>query len=140
MATRKLLDVPAPSSRSRRVRRWCLLALIIVVVAPAPAVPQDHARVDGTVQSIVDRSLTLLSDTPIVLSRPLLGIPLVSGATPRPHAGLYVDLRQLAPTEYGSIRPGDRISVAGVISDEGLIATSISLRSRSSAPSAPQSP
>jgi hypothetical protein len=140
MATRKLLDVPAPSSRSRRVRRLYILALIIVGAAATPAVPQDHARVDGTVQSIVDRSLTLLSDTPIVLSRPLLGIPLVSGATPRPHPGLYVDLRQLSPTEYGSIRPGDRISVAGVVSDEGLIATSISLRSPSRAPSGPQSP
>ena len=127
-------------TRFRRVRHLFMLALIIVVAAPAPAVGQDHARVDGTVQSIVDRSLTLLSDTPIIRSRPLLGLPVVPGATPRPHPGLYVDLRQLSPAEYESIRPGDRISVAGVISDDGLIATSISLRSPSRVPPGPQSP
>jgi len=105
-----------------------MLALIIAVAASAPVVGQDHTRVDGTVQSIVDRSLTLLADRPIILGPPLLGLPVAPGSTPRPHAGLYVDLRQLLPAEYESIRPGDRISVAGVISDDGFIATSISLR------------
>jgi len=115
-------------------RRWFVLVLLVVLAAPAPAVGQEHTRVDGTVQSIVDRSLTLLADRPIILGPPLLGLPGAPGSTPRRHAGLYVDLRQLSFAEYGSIRPGDRISVAGVISDDGLIATSISLRS------APQSP
>jgi len=109
-------------------RRWRMLTLIIAVVAAAPAVGQEHTRVDGTVQSIVDRSLTLRADRPIVLGPPLLGLPMAPGSTPRAHAGLYVDLRQLAPAEYASIRPGDRITVAGVISDDGLIATFISLR------------
>ena len=109
-------------------RRWFRLALILVVAASAPAAGQEHPRVDGTVQSIVDRSLTLRTDRPIVLGPPLLGLPMAPGSTPRPHTGLYVDLRQLAPAEYASIRPGDRITVAGVISDDGLIATFISVR------------
>ncbi len=53
-----------------------MLTLIIAVVAAAPAGGQEHTRVDGTVQSIVDRSLTLRADRPIVLGPPLLGLPM----------------------------------------------------------------
>ena len=110
------------------------VALVVLTLAVSAA-GQEHARVNGTVQSIADQSLMLLSDTPVILTRPLLGLPIAPGSAPRPRSGgLYVDLRQLSPAEYGTIRAGDRVSVAGVVSDEGLIATSISLRT------IPQSP
>ena len=110
-------------------------ALIMALATMTPAVGQEHARMNGTVQSITGQSLLLLSDTPLVRSPSILGMPIAPGSAPLPRAGgLYVDLRQLSPAEYGSIRPGDRVTVAGVIDGDGLIATFISLRA------GPQSP
>ena len=112
-----------------------IFALLMVLAAVTAAVGQEHARVNGTVQSLGDQSLTLLSDTPVVPSQSLLGLPVAPRSAPRPGSGgLYVDLRQLSRSEYWSIRPGDRVSVAGLLADDGLIATSISLRG------GPQSP
>ena len=111
-------------TRFKRACRPPLLAFVIVVAAMAPAAAQEHMRVDGTVQSISGQRLTLLTDTPISRGRSMFGLSLV----PPPSAtspGLYVDLRELTEREYGSIRPGDRISLTGVVSDDSLIATSI---------------
>jgi hypothetical protein len=106
-----------------------LAALILAIAAVAAPLSlttaQQHVRVDGTVLWISGNTLTLRTDVPSAPGYQIYGQYLV----PVPGSSLNVscDLRQLAQSDYAYMRPGERVSVIGVMSRDGrhLVATSI---------------
>lgn len=102
-----------------------MLAVVIVVATLAPAMAQDDTRLEGTVQSAFGQTLTLLSDAPenpgyATIGRSLEPVP---PAQPR----INVDLSQLPLSEYAFIRPGERVSVIGVVSRDGRRVTATTI-------------
>ena len=111
-------------ARSTSGSQSALLALVLVLAGLGPAAAQAPVRVDGTIQAVFSQTLTLVSDAPIS-GQVMISPSLVPVPAPRP--SLTVDLGQLPPGAYAFVRPGERISVIGVVSNDGrrVIATAI---------------
>jgi hypothetical protein len=114
-----------PRPRGPRAGASALLALLVAVVAPAPATAQEGMQIDGVIQSIAGQTLVLLSTTPINRGRATIGPNLMP--VPAPRALLDVDLDQVPASQYVFLRPGERIAVNGRPSPDGrrFVATSI---------------
>jgi hypothetical protein len=112
-----------------------LVSALVVIAAWAPAAAQDYVRVDGTVQWLAGQTLTVVLDEPAgPAAYAIIGQYLVP--VPGPRQTVNFDLSQLPQREYAFMRPGERVTVIGVVSDDRhhLIATSII---RSAGPEAP---
>lgn len=107
----------------RAVLPLCVIA--IVLVATPPAVAQDYVEVGGTVDWLFGETLVLVSDVPSAPIYAIVGQYLVPVPGPRPT--VRIDLSQLPQSAYAFMRPGERLRVTGLISDDGgyLIAASI---------------
>jgi hypothetical protein len=102
-----------------------LVSVLVLALTVAPAGGQDPVRIDGTVLWISGQTLTLRSDIPSAPGYQITGQYVVP--VPGPLLNVNVDLHQLPQTDYAHMRPGERVSVIGVMSSDGrrLHATSI---------------
>jgi hypothetical protein len=112
-------------ARTTRAARLWLLTLVVALGAQQEAAAQQPARFDGTIQSIDGQTLTMLSDAPINRGRATLSLSLEAVPAPRPV--LTIDVSQIRASEYVFLREGQRVTVFGVLSQDGrrVIATSI---------------
>src|SRR5438552_230873 len=112
-------------ARTTPAARLWLLTLVVVLGALQEAAAQQPTRVDGTIQSIDGQTLTVLSDAPINRGRATLSLSLEAVPAPRPV--LTIDVSQIRASEYVFLREGQRVTVFGVLSQDGrrVIATSI---------------
>jgi hypothetical protein len=115
-----------PGSRVARRSAPLLVSAFVVIASWAIAAAQDYVQVDGTVRWLAGETLTLaLDEPPSPSSYMIVGGYLVP--VPGPRQTVNVDLSQLRQSEYAFMRPGERVSVIAVVSDDRsrLIATSI---------------
>jgi hypothetical protein len=138
---RQTSDGPAAPTHSgtiEGVSRWAVgrvLAWFLVLAATVgPARGQGAVRVDGTVMWLSGQTLTLRSDIPSAPGYQIIGQYAVP--VPGPPLTVTCDLRQLAQSDYAFMRPGERLSVIGVMSSDGrrLEATSIIRGAEAQAP------
>jgi hypothetical protein len=95
-----------------------LLASVFVVIASgANAEAQEYVQVDGTVQWLAGQTLTLALDGPASPSSYMIvGAYVVP--VPGPRQTVNIDLSQVRQSEYAYMRPGERVSVIAVVSED----------------------
>jgi hypothetical protein len=115
--------------RIRRGLAACLLAVALVTVPKIAGAQDSYVRVDGIVQWLSGQILTLSLDVPPGATYMMVGPYLVPLGGIRPTVN--VDLTRLAQSEYAFMRPGERVTVIGVVTGEPrrVIATTIIRRS-----------
>ena len=88
-------------------------ALILLVASVAgPVAAQVNVQLSGTVESIGDHTLTLITNAP---RRRVFG----ADPTPAPRPTLEVDLAEVPASQWVFLRPGERIAVVGLPSADG---------------------
>lgn len=94
---------------------WRLLALTLAAAFAATglAAAQVNMQLSGTIESVGDHSLTLL--TPPPPRRVTLG----GTPAPPPQPRLEVNLNDVPASQWVFLRPGERISVVGLMSADG---------------------
>jgi hypothetical protein len=103
-----------------------LVSALVVIASWAMAAAQEYVQVDGTVQWLAGQTLTLALDEPASPSSYMIvGAYVVP--VPGPRQTVNIDLSQVRQSEYAFMRPGERVSVIAVVSDDRsrLIGTSI---------------
>lgn len=96
-----------------RSRTFVVAALIVLAVSVArPVAAQVNVQLSGTIESIGDHSLTLMTNAP---RRRVFG----ADATPAPRPTLEVDLEDVPASQWVFLRPGERIAVVGLPSADG---------------------
>jgi hypothetical protein len=109
------------------LRSVCLLISALVVIASGTIAPaQEYVQVDGTVQWLAGQTLTVALDEPASPSSYMIvGTYIVP--VPGPRQTVNFDLSRVRQSEYAFMRPGERVTVIAVVSDDRsrLIATSI---------------
>src|ERR1700694_5448702 len=87
-----------------------LIALVASVASPVAA--QVNVQLSGTVESIGDHTLTLITTAP---RRRVFG----GDAAPAPRPTIEVDLEEVPASQWVFLRPGERIAVVGLPSADG---------------------
>ena len=87
-----------------------MIALVASVASPVAA--QVNVQLSGTVESIGDHTLTLITTAP---RRRVFG----ADATPAPRPTLEVDLEEVPASQWVFLQPGERIAVVGLPSADG---------------------
>jgi len=96
-----------------RSQTFVAAALIVLVASVAsPVAAQVNVQLSGTVESIGDHALTLITNAP---RRRVFGADAASA--PRPT--LEVDLAEVPASQWVFLRPGERIAVVGLPSADG---------------------
>lgn len=94
-------------------RTFVVSALIVLVASvSSPVAAQVNVQLSGTVESIGDHSLTLITTAP---RRRVFG----ADAAPAPRPTLEVDLEEVPASQWVFLRPGERIAVVGLPSADG---------------------
>jgi hypothetical protein len=94
-------------------RTFVTSALVILLASVAsPVAAQVNVQLSGTIESIGDHSLTLITNAP---RRRVFGADVA--AAPRPT--LEVDLEEVPASQWVFLRPGERIAVVGLPSADG---------------------
>jgi hypothetical protein len=120
----------------RGVRVWSAVSLTLALLgaAAAPVAAQVNMQLSGTIESIEGQTLTLLPPAPP--RRPTIGAP----APPAQRPSLVVNLDDVPASQYVFLRPGDRISVVGLLAADGRHFTAVSIVGGARAPREPQAP
>jgi hypothetical protein len=94
-------------------RTFVASALIVLVASVAsPVAAQVNVQLSGTIESIGDHALTLITHAP---RRRVFG----ADAAPAPRPTLEVDLEEVPASQWVFLRPGERIAVVGLPSADG---------------------
>ena len=94
-------------------RTFVVSALILLVASVAsPVAAQVNVQLSGTVESIGDHALTLITNAP---RRRVFG----ADPAPAPRPTLEVDLAEVPASQWVFLRPGERIAVVGLPSADG---------------------
>jgi hypothetical protein len=94
-------------------RTFVVSALIVLVASVvSPVAAQVNVQLSGTVESIGDHTLTLITTAP---RRRVFG----ADAAPAPRPTLEVDLEEVPASQWVFLRPGERIAVVGLPSADG---------------------
>ena len=107
---------------------------MLVAAVASPAAAQVNVQLSGTVESIGDHELTLLTSTP---RRRVFG---ANPAAPSPRPTLLVNLEDVPASQWVFLRPGERIAVVGLPSADGKRFTAIAIIGGAGPPRDPQAP
>ena len=113
--------------------RTCLALLVLVASLASPVGAQVNVQLSGTIESIGDHSLTLLTNAP---RRRVFG----ADATPAPRPTLEVNLEEVPASQWVFLRPGERIAVVGLPSADGTRFAAIAIIGGAGPPRPPQTP
>ena len=86
--------------------------LVLVASAASPVAAQVNIQLSGTVESVGDHALTLITNAP---RRRVFGADPTSAPRPK----LEVDLDEVPASQWVFLRPGERIAVVGLPSADG---------------------
>lgn len=89
-----------------------LVLLVLVASVADPVAAQVNVQLSGTIESIGDHTLTLLTLAP---PRRVFG----ANPAPAPRPRLEVDLEEVPASQWVFLRPGERIVVIGLPSADG---------------------
>ena len=108
-----------------------LIALVASVASPVAA--QVNVQLSGTVESIGDHTLTLITTAP---RRRVFG----ADAAPAPRPTIEVDLEEVPASQWVFLRPGERIAVVGLPSADGRRFAAVAIIGGAGPRSDPQMP
>ena len=118
--------------RSRAFIAFALLVLASSVATPAAA--QVNVQLSGTIESIGDHELTLLTSGP---ARRVFG---ANPTAPAPRPTLLVSLEDVPASQWVFLRPGERIAIVGLPSADGRRFAAIAIIGGAGPPRDPQAP
>jgi hypothetical protein len=104
--------------------------LVLLASAVSPVAAQVNIQLSGTIESIGDHSLTLLTKGP----------PRRVNQPPAPPPTLEVDLVEVPASQWVFLRPGERIAVVGLPSADGRRFAAIAIIGGAGPPRNPQTP
>ena len=93
--------------------RTCIALLVLVASVASPVVAQVNVQLSGTIESIGDHELTLITK-----ARPRRVFD--ANPTPALRPTLLVNLEEVPASQWVFLRPGERIVVVGLPSADGL--------------------
>ena len=115
-------------------RTFVASALLVLMVSMAgPVAAQVNVQLSGTVESVGDHRLTLITTAP---RRRVFG----ADSTPAPRPTLEVDLAEVPASQLVFLRPGERIAVVGLPSADGKRFAAIGIIGGAGPPRDPQAP
>jgi hypothetical protein len=108
---------------------------MLIVGVAAPIAAQVNVQLSGTVESVGDHMLTLITNVP---RRRVFGAD--PAATPAPRPTIEVDLAEVPASQWVFLRRGERIAVVGLPSADGKRFTAIAIIGGAGPPRDPQAP
>ena len=100
--------------------RTCLALLVLVASLASPVGAQVNVQLSGTIESIGDHELTLITKAP-----PRRAFD--ANPTPALRPTLLVNLEEVPASQWVFLRPGERIAVVGLPSADGKRFTAIAV-------------
>ena len=113
--------------------RTFVASILFSLAAACPAAAQVNVQLSGTIESIGDHELTLLTNVP---RRRVFG----ADPAPTPRPKLLVSLEEVPASQWVFLRPGERIAVVGLPSADGLRFTAIAIIGGAGPPRDQQAP
>jgi hypothetical protein len=104
--------------------------LVLVASAASPVTAQVNVQLSGTIESVGDHALTLITKAP----------PRRVNEPPAPPPTLEVDLGEVPASQWVFLRPGERIAVVGLPSADGRRFAAIAIIGGAGPPRNPQTP